>query len=75
MHALLRFVDDISQAQGKSIDISAWRVRYHHFVLQCIPAVFTHTTPCVLGRINAFNCNARSCQVTVSGMLVTSSYA
>ena len=28
MHALLRFVDDMSQALGKTIDISGWRMRY-----------------------------------------------
>lgn len=39
MQAFLSFVADMSQAQGKTIDISAWRVRYlscHQFALQCI---------------------------------------
>ncbi len=73
MHALLRFVEDRSQALGKTIDISAWRVSNYHFVLQCIPTVFMHTMPFVLGRINAFDCNIRSCQVIVGEMLATTS--
>jgi len=78
LHALLSFVDDMSQALGKTIDISAWRVRYlscHQFVLQCTPAVVMHTMPFVLERINAFARNMRSCQVTASQLLVTPSCA
>lgn len=51
LHALLSLVGDMSQALGKTIDISAWRVRYlscQQFVLQCIPTVVMHTMPCVL---------------------------